>query len=102
MTDEIVNRFIMLLLIMYFIFFEIKSILRDGLNYFKDVFNFLDMLSIGTNIFCISAAMEGIHEEGSRVKIIRSVAAFAVLLMWSKAFYWLRLFGPTSFFVRLI
>ena len=26
----------------------------------------------------------------------------AVLLMWSKAFYWLRLFGPTSFFVRLI
>lgn len=53
----------MIILISYFIFFEIKSILRDGSTYFKDVFNYLDMLSIVANIYCLWVAMEGIHYE---------------------------------------
>ena len=32
----------------------------------------------------------------------RAMAALLVFLMWMKTFYWMRLFGPTSFYVRLI
>ena len=101
-TTELANRIIMILLTVYFIFFEVKSVLRDGLDYFREVFNYLDILSFTANIYCLEAAMEGKHEEGPNVEVIRAFAALAVLLMWFKAFYWLRLFGPTSFFVRLI
>ena len=51
----------MIILISYFIFFEIKSIMRDGSTYFKDVFNYLDILSIVANIYCLWIALEGIH-----------------------------------------
>lgn len=53
----------MIILISYFIFFEIKSIMRDGSIYFKDVFNYLDMLSIAANIYCVWVALEGLHYE---------------------------------------
>ena len=92
----------MFILTGYFLFFEFKSIVRDGLLYFKEFFNYLDIASFSCNIYCLEAALEGKHEESSKLTMIRSVAAFAVLLMWFKAFYWLRLFGPTSFFVRMI
>ena len=32
----------------------------------------------------------------------RGIAAVLVLLMWVKTFYWMRLFSPTSFYIRLI
>ena len=32
----------------------------------------------------------------------RGFAAVLVLLMWIKTFYWMRLFSPTSFYIRLI
>jgi len=33
---------------------------------------------------------------------IRNFAALAVFLMWIKLFYWMRLFGPTQAFMRMI
>lgn len=61
-TDEFYNRFAMIILTFYFIFFEVKTIIRDGLNYFKEMFNYLDILSFSANIYCLEVAQEGIHE----------------------------------------
>jgi len=33
---------------------------------------------------------------------LRIAASIAVLVMWMKLFYWMRLFGPTAFFIRMI
>ena len=32
----------------------------------------------------------------------RGLAALLIFVMWVKTFYWMSLFGPTSFYVRLI
>lgn len=36
------------------------------------------------------------------VSYIRSIASIAVILMYFKLFYWMRLFGSTSYFIRMI
>lgn len=52
-TNEFWNRIAMIVLTAYFIFFEIKSIIRDGIGYFKEMFNYLDILSFTCNIYCL-------------------------------------------------
>ena len=51
MTGEFWLRILMFLFILYFIFFEFVSFLRDGMGYIKDVFNWLDISSFGLNIY---------------------------------------------------
>ena len=40
--------------------------------------------------------------EDEHIKTTRSLAALLVILVWFKAFYWMRLFSDTGFYVRLI
>ena len=40
--------------------------------------------------------------EVEHIKTTRSLAAMLVILVWFKAFYWMRLFSNTGFYVRLI
>ena len=40
--------------------------------------------------------------EDDHIKTTRSLAALLVILVWFKAFYWMRLFSSTGFYVRLI
>ena len=92
----------MFLFILYFIFFEFVSFLRDGMGYIKDVFNWLDISSFGLNIYLAFLTATDFREKDDIQYDRRGLAALAVVLMWFKAFYWMRLFTGTSFYVRLI
>ena len=68
--------------------------IRDGFWYFLDVFNYVDILSFTLNQLLLLTESETDEDlEQERIAWIRPVASVAVLLMWFKAFYWLRLFG---------
>ena len=54
------------------------------------------------NIAVIIKVLNSNKDNEDDLKSLRTQAAFAVFLTWVKAFYLMRLFEPTSFFVRLI
>ena len=94
-------RCIILIGIAYFVFFEMVCMMRDGLSYLTDIFNWLDIMSFVLNLYLIYATIYVAPNKNSRLNV-RTMAALGVVLMWFKAFYWLRLFAGTSFYVRLI
>lgn len=101
-TTEVIMRLLIVVLMVYLFFFEIVCMLRDGLAYLKDdVFNWIDLISFGVNIYLIIATVWLHPDNGDRTHI-RSIGSLAVTLMWFKAFYWLRMFTATSFYIRLI
>ena len=95
-------RWTIAVLITYFLYFELRCIIRDGILYLTDIFNYIDITSFSLNIYIIENAVQGNISEEDKAAYLRALNALAVLLLWTKSFYWLRLFGPTSFFVRMI
>ena len=86
-----------LVLMTYFIITEIYSIILEGLDYFKDVWNYLDIISWSLNIAFIASDLNGINP----LKV-RPLGTMAVAIIWMKLFYFLRLFNPTSAMIRMI
>ena len=43
---------------LYFIYFEIVCMLRDGLKYFYDIFNWIDLFSLATNVYLINESVK--------------------------------------------
>ena len=76
--------------------------IRDGANYFIDPFNYADITLIFLNIYLIEEALNGANTEDEVANKVRPIASIVVLLSWLKSFYWLKLFGETSFYVRLV
>ena len=50
---EFVNRILIYFLILYFCFFEFVCMVREGKDYLKDIFNYLDMASYGLNFYLL-------------------------------------------------
>ena len=46
-------RLLIFFLLTYFIFFEIVCMMRDGLDYITDVFNWIDIISFMINLYLI-------------------------------------------------
>lgn len=87
--------------VIFFLFFEMIVALRSGLEYFSDPFNYIDLSSFALNIILVIDTHR--HGYGSKVsETIRAITSLAVILMWFKVFYWMRLFDSTSFYVKLI
>lgn len=101
-NEEMVLRFLILSLIIYFLYFEVRCMMRDKMIYLLDLYNYVDIGTFILNIYLIRNANQGTTSEAAKSEYLRPLASIAVLLMWAKSFYWLRLFGSTSFFVRLI
>ena len=70
---------------------------KSGLrNYLSDLWNWLDIFSIGMNTLILV-----LNETWVEFHMIRQLAIFAVLMMWLKLFYWMRLFEATASFIRM-
>mmetsp|Transcript_13656 Transcript_13656/g.18684 ORF Transcript_13656/g.18684 Transcript_13656/m.18684 type:complete len:311 (-) Transcript_13656:289-1221(-) len=104
-------RFVILILGFYFIYFELVSAFRDGVSYLKDVFNYFDFTIPILNWILILTTMYAHADKDQTItkeemithsSLDRFLAAITVSLMWFKAFYWMRLFSQTSFYIRLI
>ena len=84
----------------YFVYHELCALCESRLSYFFDTFNVLDVISMSLNIFVIFSYGYGCDWADERST--RSVAAVASVFLWSKLFYWMRLFDKTSYFIRMI
>ena len=94
-------RVLLIALTLYFAFYEFVCMVRDGWSYIFDIFNYIDLVSFSLNVYLVYATVVNDYNVKDR-STIRGFAMTAVVLMWFKAFYWLRLFKSTSFYVRLI
>ena len=101
---EFVSRVIVIIGTFYFAYFELITIVRDGCEYLKDVFNYVDLAMPFLQLYLTRfGAGANAPEEGEDVtKSRRALAALTVTFIWVKAFYWLKLFNSTSFYIRLI
>jgi hypothetical protein len=50
---EFVLRWLILLSLLYFMFFEVIQLLRDRFEYFTDPYNYLDMSQYAINVYLI-------------------------------------------------
>ena len=99
---ELVLRFLLIILCFYFLYFEVRAMVRDGASYFVDPFNYADITLICLNFYLIEEALNGTNTDDEVANKVRPIASIVVLLSWLKSFYWLKLFGATSFYVRLV
>ena len=67
------------------------------IKWFYDYWNWLDICSWSLNIAFVVCDLADV----SPFKF-RSLGAAAILLIWTKLFYYLRLFSPTSNMIRMI
>lgn len=85
------------LFILYWIYVELFQIKFHRLAYFKSFWNLLDLGSIFINIAVL--AMD--QAEVSHFDI-NAVSSVAVIIMWFKMFYFLRIFKATAHLIRMI
>ena len=83
----------------YFVWLEVLQI-QDNTRYFCELTNYVDISSAVMTYFllCFSTNEEGWYNFETQQKI----AAIAVTMVWYKAFYWMRLFDTTAFFINLL
>jgi len=81
-----------------FLILEIIQIKSNGISYFFDVWNVVDVGSLSLNaLYVYGETTNGIAPDQLSV-----IASICLLLMWFKLFYWMRLFKPFSAFIRMI
>lgn len=81
-----------------FFILEMIQVKNRGLSYFLDVWNMIDMGSLAVNaVYAYGEISNSIEPDQLQV-----IASVALLLMWFKLFYWMRLFKPFSAFIRMI
>mmetsp|Transcript_102001 Transcript_102001/g.140935 ORF Transcript_102001/g.140935 Transcript_102001/m.140935 type:complete len:374 (+) Transcript_102001:574-1695(+) len=82
----------------YFFVYEYKQASNYGVKVFvSDIWSFVDISSIILNITIL--VLQVMEQDA---ETIRQIASVAVFLLWVKMFYWMRLFGPTAAFLRMI
>lgn len=77
---------------------EIIQFKNDPISYVSDTWNMLDLVSLILNAVFVYTELNN----SLPVATINVIGAFAVVLLWFKMFYWLRLFKPFSAFIRII
>ena len=94
-TAEYKNNFALLIVSaifwLFFCYIEVKQVLTHRLNYFGNFWNAVDLLSLLLNLSTFVLDLAEINSQDTAV-----VASFAVLLMWIRLFYFLRLFSTTG------
>ena len=83
---------------------ELTSLYEDRMEYFSDAWNCLDFTSLTLNFLFLAI---GITCQLLDVWVVdkytlRTIGAYACFFMWTKMFYWMRLFESTAYYVKLI
>ena len=100
-----------LVLVYYMLLIEVKQVIQEGADYFKSLYNYVDLLQyIGTIYVIVTNILDNhntsLHlseHHGASMSEKRNLCAFVVISQGMKAIVdWLRLFDSTSFYVTLI
>jgi hypothetical protein len=83
---------------------EIKQVFQNGLDYFTDFWNCIDMMSLYCNLLFLTMFTICIvkQEEYFSSDMMHIIGAYACFFMWIKIFYWMRLFSSLAYYVKLI
>jgi len=83
----------------YFVWLEVLQI-QDNPTYFCELTNYIDISSAVLTYFLLIFKVndDGWYNFATQQKI----AVIAVAMVWYKAFYWMRLFDTTAFFINLL
>ena len=92
---------LILILVAYLLYIEVKQGLKDGKDYFLSMYNYIDLFQyIGTTWVVVTNILDHNQE---RMITNRTLCTFVLLSQGNKAITdWLRLFDNTSFYVTLI
>ena len=90
---------------LYFLFIEclqFKELYNRGewQHYFLSLTNFVDYSSVIINFAIISN--EALERRFFSSNELPSIVAYAVFCLWFRAFYWMRIFEGSAFFIILI
>ena len=99
-SAEFFCRVILIILLVYFFLYELLQIQSNGLNYFLDIWNWVDISSFFLQVYLLVEHLFSLGWLDREYIVI--VAFIAMIIMWSKVFFWLKLFSQTSFYIRLI
>lgn len=88
----------------YHVWSESKEWIRDGISYFKDVWNYLDLIITFISQLYMSQFLVDMITNQAYFKItfVRTCGGMTLFLLWLKMFYWMRLFSETAYFIKLI
>jgi hypothetical protein len=81
----------------YFLFYEARQLVLTGIDYFAQIWNYLDIIPPILICYTVSATFF----DESR-PYLRSILAIASLLMWFKILYFLRIYKQTGYLIRMI
>ena len=81
----------------YMAWIEYQQIKFHGLDYVRSFWNLIDLVSLLLNIVTMVCDLAGVRPED-----VATLAAVAVVFMWLKVFYFLRIFNATASLVRMI
>lgn len=97
---EFFLRNILLAFTLYFLWYELRQVQQNRLLYVFDPFNIIDISSATMNTLVITSygwGLSFLNDDTARL-----FAAISCVLMWFKLFYWMRLFGNTSYYIRMV
>lgn len=90
----------------YFISIEVYQLFNNGLDYFNSFWNYLDLIPPILLLTFIPLAIVGTFDKIDDVKqnqtLEASLQATMSLLLWLKFLYFLRIFKPTGYLIKII
>ena len=87
----------------YFLFNESRQIILSGLDYFKSIWNYSDILPPLLIIVIVSLKINLFYNaEFVPTTFVVTIHSLASLLMWAKLLYFLRIFKSTGYLVRML
>ena len=84
----------------YFASHEVMQFISDRIDYFSDYTNYPDIGSAVLNLYLVTNQNHRYLTISDNMRY--SLTVLAILLLWVKGLFWLRLFSATSFYIRLI
>ena len=81
----------------FFVYVEMHQLYFHRLLYFKSFWNILDIISIFLNVTVVILDLSGADEDD-----VNAVACIAVLVLWFRLFYLLRVFSETAYLISMI
>ena len=96
-------QIVIIVLTVYFTFFEVRQARKSLIRYLLEFQNLVEYSSSAINVLLVILdcyiAPEDQAGHNDRLQILSSLA---VLLMWVRLFFWMRLFKSTAFYARLL
>ena len=90
-----------IILLVYQMIIEILQLMGTTFTDYICTFpNAFDIFQLSSTLFIVIIRL--IESEHANTDSVRIVAAVSVFLLWMKMFDWLKLFEPTSFYIKLV